>query len=233
MRVLHWATPIALCSFIICGIAMTQPFPPVDKSANNLMVVLRESIGGAPKEDEALVPMGKYVATLPDGRRIESEMAAFRFIGDMHIRFVFDGPNAMQVASPEDLIRLDLTPEQALALAMTNIKRVYGRPIAVPWTAGLMQVKGRSPDLDSSYFLDREFWRAQLKDHPEGLVVSVAKRGGLLFAPLSDTRTVDGLRRGVGYLFTSSENLRVSSALYLFKDDRWTIFQAPLPAREH
>jgi hypothetical protein len=39
---------------------------------------------------------------------------------------------------------------------------------------------------------------------------------------------VRGLRNGIAYLYTSSENQRVSSALYLFKDDRWTVFQAPL-----
>ena len=90
-----------------------------------------------------------------------------------------------------------------------------------------MEVAGKSPDLDSSYFLDRDFWRGLLKQHPDGLVVAVPKRGGLLYAPVSDSRAVATLRKGVGYLYTSSERLRVSAALYLFKDDKWTVFQAP------
>ena len=93
-----------------------------------------------------------------------------------------------------------------------------------------MQVEGKSPDLNSSYFLDRDFWRDLLRQHPEGIVAAVPKRGGLLFVPLSDRRAVNELRKGIAYLYSSSERLRVSSALYLFKDDHWTVFQ-PAPAQ--
>ena len=205
---------------------MAQTSQAVDTSSENLMAVLRESIG-ANKQDEALEPMGKLLADLPDGREVELELACFDFLGDMHVRFVFDGPNSMRNAKPQDLARLNLSPVQALHLAVANIKRVYGAPIATPWARGLMQVQGKSPDLDSSYFLDRAFWQNRLRQNREGLVVAVPKRGGLLFTPLIDSEAVDGLRKGVGYLHSTSEQMRVSAALYLFKDDRWTVFQPP------
>jgi hypothetical protein len=188
------------------------------------MAVVRESIG-ANKQDEELKPTGKAKLKLPDGKEVEFEMASFEFIGDMHIRFVFDGPNSMQNATPEDLRRLKLNANEALRLAVTNIKRVYGEPQTKPFSGGVTEVEGKSPDLDSSYVLDRDFWRGLLTTHPEGLVVAVPKRGGLLYAPLADPRAVEGLKRSVTYLHTSSERLRVSGALYLFKDDRWTVFQ--------
>jgi hypothetical protein len=206
--------------------AQTPQAQAVDKSGENLMVVLREAIG-ANKQDEALKPLGKGRMRLADGKEIEFEFAWFAFLGDMMIRFVFDSPNAMLNAPPQDLARLKLTPDQALQLAVGNIKRVYGAPIAKPWTGGLMQVQGRSPDLDSSYFLDRAFWQDLLRQNPEGIVVAVAKRGGLLFTPITDSKAVDSLRKGVAYLYSSSGQMRVSSALYLFKDDRWTVFQTP------
>lgn len=56
----------------------------------------------------------------------------------------------------------------------------------------------------------------------------MAKRGGLLYAPLSDTTAVDGLKRGVAYLHSSSQRLRVSSGLFLFKEGKWSVFQAPV-----
>lgn len=196
----------------------------VDKSAANLMVVLRESFG-ANKQDEELKATGKVRAKLPDGKEIEFEMASFEFIGDMHLRFVFDEPQTMLNARPEDLQKLNLTPAQALSLALANIKRVYGEPTVKPFAGGVMQVQGKSPDVDSSYFIDREFWSALLKKHPEGLVVGVPKRGGLIFAPLSDTRSVDSLKKSIATLHSTSERLRVSGALYLFKNDRWSVFQ--------
>jgi len=211
---------------------MTQTRPEVNKSADNLMAVLRESMG-ANKQDEALKPLGKLTATLPDGKEAQFELAAFEFLGDMQIRFVFDAPQVMHNATPQDLSRLNLSRNAALQLAISNIKRVYGSPTTKPWAGGLMQVQGRSPDLDSSYFLDRDFWRALLKQHPEGLVVAVPKRGGLVFTPLNETKAVEDLRKGIAYLHSSSERMRVSSALYLFKNSRWTVFQPPQQTQLH
>jgi hypothetical protein len=219
----------SVCGFFAseCVMAQSPEAQAVDKSAANLMVVLREA-AGLNKQDEALVaPTGKMRLKLADGQEIETEMAWFAFLGDMHIRFVFDSPNSMLNAKPQDLERLNLSAAEALRLAVANIKRVYGDPVARPWTGGLMQVEGKSPDFDSSYFLDRAFWQGLLRQHPEGIVVAVAKRGGLLFTPITESQAVDRLRSGIAYLHSSSGKMRVSSALYLFKDDRWTVFQLP------
>jgi hypothetical protein len=223
-----------LFSFLLSVIVATSAFSQTpgrgfDDSASNLMVVLRESEGNN-KQDEALVSMGKAKAKLPDGREIEIDTGWFSYLGDMHIRFVFDTPTSMPGASPKDLERLGLSPESALQLAVKNIKRVYGEPRTALWN-DLLQVKGKSPDLDSSYFLDKEFWDLQEKQHPEGLVASVAKRGGLLFAPLSNAKAVEGMRKTVAYLHSSSERMRISSALYLYKGGKWSVFQAPVAAK--
>jgi hypothetical protein len=206
--------------------AAAQSSRGFDDSAANLMVVLRESVG-VNKQDETLVPMGKFRGRTADGKEIEVDTGWFSYLGDMHIRFVFDTPTMMPNATPQDLERLKLTPEGAVELAVKNIKRVYGEPRATPWN-DLMQVQGKSPDLNSSYFLDREFWSGLLKQHPEGIVAIVAKRGGLLYAPLSNQSAVDGMRKSVAYLHASSDRMRVSSALYLFKDGKWSVFQAPV-----
>ncbi len=210
----------------IASSAQAQTSGAPEKTRENLMVVIRESIG-ANKQDELPKPTGKAKAKLADGREIEIEMASWELIGDTHIRFVFDGPQTMMGAAPQDLARLNVANvEDALALALTNVKRVYGEPVATSWTGGLMQVQGKSPDIDSTYFLDREFWRSLIKSNPEGVVVAVPKRGGLIYAPFKDEKAVDVLKRGVARLHASSDRLRVSSALYLFKDDKWSVFQA-------
>ena len=75
-----------------------------------------------------------------------------------------------------------------------------------------------------------EPYKATAAGHPDGVVVAVPKRGGLLYAPLSDEAAVGRLRRGVRQLHASSGRLGVSAALYLFKDGRWSVLQAaPAP----
>ena len=203
-----------------------QPDEAFDTSAGNLLVVLRES-SGENKQEESLRPFGQVTARMPDGRRIALDPSWYQYLGDMHIRLVFDGGQTMQSASPEDLRRLRLTPEQALDLAVSNLRRVYGAPAVQPWGAGLMQVQASSFDLTSSYFLDREFWQGLLRGHPEGLVVAVPRRGDLVYAPVSDRSAVTSLQFGAAALYAGGPGTRLSSALYLFKDGHWSVFQPP------
>jgi hypothetical protein len=200
-----------------------------DENEGNLLVVLRES-PGANKQDEGLRPFGKIRAKLADGREVEFEASWFEYLGDMHLRLVFDGQRRVQSASPEDLERLRLSPEAALSRAVENLRRRYGTPVAQPWSGGLMQVHGNAPELDSSYFLDRGFWLEQLQQSPAGIVAAVPGRNGLVFARADDDSAVATLRFSAAALFASSDATRISSGLYLFKDGRWSVFQPPQPA---
>ena len=91
----------------------------------------------------------------------------------------------------------------------------------------MMQVQGSAPDITSSYFLDREFWQGLQDRHPEGLVVAVPRRGGLVYAPASDEDAVDSLRFSAAALYAGGAGARLSSGLYLFKNGHWSVFQPP------
>ena len=93
-------------------------------------------------------------------------------------------------------------------------------------TDGTLLTLNDSPDLASSYFLDRDFWRSLLKQHPEGIAVAVPERAALLFAPLSASVGIGFLRDRIAALHAGSKQMRISSAVYLFKDDRWTVLQS-------
>lgn len=220
---------IALALAIACA-AGAAPAPAgaetIDTGAANLLAVLRES-AGENKLDESLRPYGPLQATTPQGQRVEFETSWYRYLGDMHIRLVFDGPRTLQSASPDDLERLQLTPDEALRLAVANLRRVYGVPDVRPWSGGLMQVNATAPEFTSSYFLDREFWQALQARHPDGLVVAVPRRGGLVYASARDAPAVESLRFSAAALYAGGPGARLSSALYLFKDGRWSVFQAP------
>jgi len=217
---------LGLLAVTACAGAQQAREEHFDTSAPNLLAVLRES-RGENKQDEALRPFGKLTARMPDGKRIEFDTSWYQYLGDMHIRLVFDGGQDMQSASPEDLRRLHLSPDEALKLAISNLRRVYGAPAVQPWSGGMMQVQGRSSDLTSSYFLDRDFWQALQAGHPDGLVVAVPRRGGLVYAPASDEAAVASLRFGAAALYAGGPGTRLSSALYLFKDGHWSVFQPP------
>src|SRR5262245_9389151 len=107
-------TALVLLTVATVALPAWAQFPRgFDDSASNLMVVLRES-EGSNKQVESLVRTGKGKVKLPDGRVVEMDSAWFEYLGDMHVRFVFDTPTFMPNATYEDLERLGLTPEAAL-----------------------------------------------------------------------------------------------------------------------
>ena len=229
MKKYAWKTAVAAAALLASALAAAgdaRDDDSFDTSASNLLVVLRES-PGANKQDEGLAPFGKISARAADGREFEFEASWFQYLGDMHLRLVFDSQRRVQSALPDDLERLRLSPEQALARAIDNLRLRYGTPVAEPWTGGLMQVHGTAPDLDSSYFLDRRFWLDQLRASPAGIVAAVPDRGGLVFARADDESAIATLRFSAAALFASSDATRISSGLYLFKDGRWSVFQPP------
>ena len=61
-----------------------------------------------------------------------------------------------------------------------------------------------------------------------GVVVGVPQRGGLLYAPADDEEAVAALRFSATAIYASSSRSRVSSALYLFHEGHWSVFQPPL-----
>jgi hypothetical protein len=226
MNARHWFALAIACSAALAQ-AQQEAADSFDTGPGNLMAVLRES-AGANEQEETLQPFGTLRAELPDGSEVELETSWFRYVGDMHIRLVFDSSTQLQSASPDDLDRLRLDPEHAVQLAVANLRRVYGAPVSKPWTAGLMQVVGRADDLNSSYFLDRPFWQSLEARYARGVVVAVPQRGGLLYAPADDEEAVAALRFSATAIYASSSRSRVSSALYLFHGGHWSVFQPPL-----
>jgi hypothetical protein len=226
MNARHWLV-LAVACWAAHAHAQQEAAAVFDTGPGNLMAVLRES-AGANQSEETLQPYGTLREEMPDGTEVELETSWFRYVGDMHIRLVFDSSTQLQSASPDDLERLRLDPEHAVQLAVANLRRVYGEPVSKPWTAGLMQVVGRADDLNSSYFLDRPFWQSLEARYAKGVVVAVPQRGGLLYAPADDRDAVAALSFSATAIYASSARSRVSSALYLFHGGHWSVFQPPL-----
>lgn len=192
----------------------------------NFMLVLREH-GGLNKKEYGMTEIGFATAKTGMNQIMSLDMAWYDLIGDMHVRFVIDGEHVMRNITEEEFSALGVSPEKAVEIAVSNIKRRYGAPEARPWQKGIMLVDGGEASLNSSYFLDNKFWNSLLASYPEGIVAGVVSRGGLIYAPVSDADAVKLMERGIHTLFESSGQMRVSSALYLFNDGGWSVYRQP------
>jgi uncharacterized protein YtpQ (UPF0354 family) len=215
--------------FIFCVVAF-------DASANdaqevikksNLMLVVRTS-NGANKPDPQLVSTGIQTFQDANGKKHPVELSHYEYLGDTHIRFVFDSVATMTNTTPEQFNQFGFTPEEAVKVAIANIYRDYGQPNVYELEGGIYQVQGGSPDFDSSYFLDESLWLSIGNNHKEGVVVAVPARDLLLFAPISDKNAVRFLGENVKDLFKESGRQGVSSALFGYSDGIWKVYQSPV-----
>jgi len=208
---------------------MTTPASTAPAIApDTVLVVLRER-PGADKRDDGPTAVEPIEVPLPGGAVASMTPAWFDLIGDLQLRLVRSTADGLLTLHASELDALAPSIDEALALALANLHRQHGEPGARPWH-NLKRVGGRSEDADSAYFMDRAFWRARLAEQPQGLVAAVPRTDLLLFAPLADTAAVDSMRRGIPGLHAQGGDYRLSSALYLFRDDRWQVFQAAAPA---
>ncbi len=215
--------------FIFCVVAFNASADDTQEVINksNLMLVVRTS-NGANKPDSQLVSTGIQTFQDANGKIHPVELAHYEYLGDTHIRFVFDSVATMTNTTPEQFSQFGFTPEEAVKVAIANIYRDYGQPNVYKLEGGIYQVQGGSPDFDSSYFLDESLWLSIGNNHQEGVVVAVPARDLLLFAPINDKNAVRFLGENVKDLFKESGRLGVSSALFAYSGGIWKVYQSPV-----
>lgn len=205
---------------------MTAPPTSPDDRATRLAalrLILRER-PGADKAEASLALVEPFTTPIPGGGSVTVAPAWYDLVGDLQLRLARETPDALLTLQVEELDELGLDADAAIAQALANLERQVGAPRVQPWH-DLQRVGTPDEASDSAWFLDRTFWRARLAEHPQGLVVAVPRIDALLFAPASDEAAVASMRRGIPRLQREAGDWRLSSALYLFADDRWRVLQ--------
>lgn len=201
----------------------------LDARRSALRLILRER-PGADKPDDVPSLVAPFTTPIPGGGSVTLAPAWYDLIGDLQLRLVRETPDALLTMEVDDVAAMGLAVDAAVALALANLERQVGAPTVQPWH-NLRRVGTSEEEFDSNWFLDRAFWRARLAEHPSGLVVAVPRTDALLFAPADDDAAVASMRGGIPRLHREAGDWRLSSALFLFKDDRWSVFQPAVTAR--
>ncbi|NML42630.1 hypothetical protein HHL11_02635 [Ramlibacter sp. G-1-2-2] len=152
-----------------------------------------------------------------------TEAVAYGFLGDMQLRFVFDEPGVATpaVVRPQDLLRLELQPPQAVAHAVANFRRLAGPPQVASLGNGVYSLRGQHRDYDPCWLLDRTFWRAQLAKFPQGLLAALPRRGMLMFVPAGDPASEGELSRQATRLLANAGDAALSACIYRFDEKGW------------
>jgi uncharacterized protein YtpQ (UPF0354 family) len=141
---------------------------------------------------EDLVPLvrdKKYVDQLGD-LDADTGVVVFPFVADLYLVLAFDGSHTQHLATREALARLDMSREEALALARTNLDgrldEIEQRSLEEGEEPSSVAMLVTGGDLEASLLLLDDLW-ARIKLNARGDIVACAPaRDVVLFADTAD-----------------------------------------------
>lgn len=159
-----------------------------------------------------------------------TDTVGYGYLGDLQLRLVFDEPGVSNAAAvrPDDLARLELTPQKAVAYATSNSKRASGAPQVTPLAGGIFTLRGQHADYNATFMLDRTFWRQQLEKFPQGLLAVLPRKGVLVFAAAGDAGAEAELKKQAARMLASAGPSTLSACVYRFDATGWQPY-ADLP----
>lgn len=177
-----------------------------------------------PVERLTLIASSTKVSDSPSAA--QAQLAIYGYLGDMALRLVFRDQDCID--SPvrlEEIARLELTPERALALATVNFKRINGPAEVRRFAPGVHALWASNPDAYAGYLLDRTYWRSQLKRYAQGVLVALPRPGNVLFASAADTAAAQELKRLAAQSYHAADEHGLSAYLYRFDAEGWHVHE--------
>ena len=145
------------------------------------------------------------------------------FVGDLHLRYAFDGPKYVSSVSALDLKRLGLKRDQLLVLAVENFRRLYpGKKIEYP--VPQIALVTEAGNLEPCLMLDAAFWEKESQRRGSAIVAAAPARDVLMFSDRSARGNVDLLKKLALDVHSGAGEDAVSKTVFLWNYGRWEAF---------
>lgn len=201
--------------------------PLLKRTRDNLFFTLRQ-VRKQNSSSDSPTPYPAKMLQKIDAAALELNLAIFAYVGDVQLRFVFVQNNGDKtIARMQDLDKLELTPEQAFAVACENLNRNMPAPKVMEQPAGFYQVGGGSSiDQNTDFWFVRSLWVEQAKRFQSALIVAFPRRGVVLFAPHNKAAAVAAMHKRAQELYAKAGEQRISGMLFGFTGKQWKVFAA-------
>lgn len=200
------------------GAASKDPLP---RTRDYVVALVRSH----PAVDAKTRPVQKIepVIANPDPKSAPDNALVFdHFVGDLHLRYVFDDPQFMLALRVRDLKRLGVDRAELPELVVTNYRRLYPKLDVVrpdQWL-GLVTQGG---ELEPCVMLDGAFWQRQMKAFGGPLIAAVPSAHEVYFAPREPKQNVELLKHLAILHHEKAGKRAVSRTVFLWRNFRWQV----------
>lgn len=209
-------------------IAPSELIPEMDRAS--LVPIIRplgDAVAGAAFPVQHLEPVSMVLDARQVGEDVPHAQLPFmlRFVGNLGVRYAFDGAQTMINLSHEEHAKLGLSDEALRVLAIENLLRRYPHvEIHTFPMGGMVQKCG---DLESSWLLHFDFWAHESRRFKGELVASVPSRDLMVWCDSADETVLAELRTNAIEVEARARasNRAISSLLYVWRTDHWEVFE--------
>jgi len=209
---------LALAQRVARGAQSKDPLP---RTKDYVVALVRSH----PAADPKARPVQKIEAVIPppDPKSSPDNALVFdHFVGDLHLRYVFEDPSFMLALRVRDLKRLGLQRDELPALVVSNYRRLYPK-LDVAWPERWLGVLTNGGELEPCAMLDGAFWERQRKAFGSELIAAVPSAQEVFFTPREPRQNIELLKHLAILHFEKAGKRAVSRTVFAWRLFRWEV----------
>lgn len=209
---------LALAQPVARGAQSKDPLP---RTKDYVVALVRSH----PAVDPKSRPVQKIEAAIlpPDPKSSPDNALVFdHFVGDLHLRYVFEDPSFMIALRVRDLKRLGLQRDELPALVVSNYRRLYPK-LDVAWPERWLGVLTNGGELEPCAMLDGAFWERQQKAFGGELIAAVPSAQEVFFTPREPKQNIELLKHLAILHFEKAGKRAVSRTVFAWRRFRWEV----------
>jgi hypothetical protein len=193
----------------------------VSVNTKDKVVALVRSAGVDPKS--RAVQKIEPIVLKPEPGSSANDLPVFdHFVGDLHLRYVYDDPRFMQAMRVRDLARLGVTRADLPALVVANYRKLYPDLTVLEPEPGLGVVT-KGGQLEPMVLLDAAFWDEQAQRAGGALIVAIPERDSVLFTKAEPRQNIELLKHRAVVGFEKAGKLALSRTVLAWRKGRWEV----------
>lgn len=178
-----------------------------------------------PNVDPKTRPVQKIEAvpmTPEPGNTVDNLPIFDHFVGELHLRYVFDDERFVQAVRGRDMKRLKLDRKALPALVVENYRKLYPDLSVIQPEPGLAAVI-RGGQLEPVILLDAEFWEEQEKRIGGPLIAAVPERDSVIFTRVEPKQNIELLKHRAVVAYEKAGERALSRTVLAWREKRWEV----------
>jgi hypothetical protein len=198
-----------------------QSKDPLPRTKDYILALVRSH----PAVDPKSRPVQKIEAAIPppDPKSSPENALVFdHFVGDLHLRYVFEDPSFMLALRLRDLKRLGVQRDELPPLVVANYRRLYPK-LSVEWPERWLGVLANGGELEPCAMLDGAFWEHQQKALGGELIAAVPSAHEVYFTPREPKQNIELLKHLAVLHYEKAGKRAVSRTVFAWRFFRWEV----------